>query len=113
MAPAQIVAFAILIAGLVVALWLLIRRATGGRGRVPAAIGVVMILLGMLGRLAYQSMAERLLGRFDDATVVSALAAEIAIGGLLTGAGLLLIARAIVAAGRSSAVGRRPPADQR
>lgn len=99
MTVSQIVAVAISVAGVVVALWLLIKSARGGP-RVLGIIGTVLILLGVLCRFAYQWMVERFLGKIDDATFVSILAAVTAAGGVLTGAGLLLMTRAIVVAGR-------------
>ena len=59
-----------------------------------------LIFLGVLSRFTYQWMAERFLGRVDTETIVSILAVEVAAGGVLTGAGLLLLTRAIVVAGR-------------
>jgi hypothetical protein len=60
----------------------------------------VLILLGVLSRFAYQWMAVRYLGQIDDATIVTILAADTALGGVLIGAGLLLVTRAIVVADR-------------
>lgn len=94
-----IVAVAISVVGVVAALWLLIKGAHG-RPRVLGIIGAVLILLGLLSRFAFQWMVDRFLGRADDAEIVSILAAETAAGGVLTGAGLLLITGAIVVANR-------------
>lgn len=99
MAVSQIVAVAIAVVGMVVALWLLIKSCRG-RPRVLGVIGTVLILLGVLSRFAYQWTVDRFLGRVDDATIVSVLAAETAVGGVLTGAGLLVVTGAIVAAAR-------------
>lgn len=99
MAGTAIVAIAISVAGLVAALWLLIKGA-GGRPRVLGIIGTVLILLGLLSRFAFQWMVDRFLGRADDAKLVSILAADTAAGGVLTGAGLLLVTSAIVVASR-------------
>lgn len=99
MAGTVIVAIAISVAGVVAALWLLIKGAHG-RPRVLGIIGTVLILLGLLSRFAYQWMVDRFLGRADDATIVSILAADTAAGGVLTGAGLLLVTGAVVAASR-------------
>jgi len=98
MAVSQIVAVAIAVAGLVLALWLLIKGARG-RPRTLGVIGTILILLGLLARFAFQWMAERLLGRGFNDTVVSLLAADSVLSGVLTGAGLLLVTRAFVVAG--------------
>jgi hypothetical protein len=94
-----IAAIAVAVAGLVVAVALLI---TGARGtsRVLAIVGAFLLLLGVLTRFAYQWMVERYLGRVDDATIVTILAADTAAGGILTGAGLLLISSAVAVASR-------------
>ena len=98
MPVSQIAAVAIAIAGVVVALWLLIKGARG-QPRVLGIIGTVAILLGLLGRFAFQWMAERFSARgFNDETV-SILAADAVLSALLTGAGVLLITRAFVVAG--------------
>lgn len=99
MAVSQVMAVAISIAGLVVALWLLAKGARGS-SRVLGVIGTALIFSGVLSRFAYQWMVERFLGRVDNEMIVSILAVEIAVGGVLTGAGLLLVTRAIVVAGR-------------
>jgi hypothetical protein len=99
MAVTEIVAVAILLAGVLVALSLLIKSA---RGR-PLALGItgaVLIFLGVLSRFAFEWMVEQFLGKVADATIVSILAAETAAGGVLTGAGLLLVACAILTADR-------------
>ena len=93
-----IVAVAIAIAGTVVALWLLIKGARG-QPRVLGIIGTVLILLGVLARFALQWMSERFLGQVDSDVIVSAMAADTLAGGVLTGAGLLLVSRAVAVAG--------------
>lgn len=98
MAVSEVVAVAILVVGMVVALWLLV-RSVRGRPRVLGILGTALILLGLLSHFAYQWTIQRYLGRVDDQTIISVLAAEIAVGGLLTGAGLIVVARAIVVAG--------------
>ncbi len=98
MAVNQLVAVAVVAAGAVVTLWLLIRSARG-RSRLLGVIGTVLILLGVLSRFGYQWMVERFLGRVDDSTIISILAADTAAGGVLTGAGLLVVTRAIIDAG--------------
>ena len=66
MPVSQIVAVATAIAGVVVALWLLITSARG-RPRVLGIIGTVCILLGLIGRFAFQWMAEGFSGQgFND-----------------------------------------------
>ena len=64
-----------------------------------AIIGTVAILLGLLGRFAFQWMAERFAGRGFNDTTVSILAADAVLSALLTGAGVLLVTRAFVVAG--------------
>ena len=111
MAVSQIVAVATAVAGVVVAIWLLI-RSTRGQPRWLAVTGTVLILLGLLARFAFQWMAERLLGRGDNDRIVSILVADIVVGGVLTGVGLLLVTRAFVVAGWPSwteRLGRRKP----
>jgi hypothetical protein len=98
MAVSQIVAVAIAVAGVVVALWLLIKSARG-QPRVLGIIGTALILLGVLARFAFQWIAEWFLGEADNDATVSILAADTVAGGVLTGAGLLLVTRAIVVAG--------------
>ena len=98
MPVSQIVAVAIAIAGVVVALWLLVKGARG-KPRVLGIIGTISILSGLLGRFAFQWMAERLLGRGFNDTTVSILAADAVLSAVLTGAGLLLVTRAFVVAG--------------
>ena len=99
MSLAQIAAIAILVVGAVIALWVLI-KSSRGTPRVLAIIATVLILLGVLGGYAYQWMVERFFGRVDDDKIVSILAADTAIGGLLIGVGLILLVRAIVVANR-------------
>jgi TctA family transporter len=106
MAVSQIAAVTIAVSGVVAALWLLI-KSSRGQPRVLGVIGTALILLGLLARFAYQWIAERLLGRVDTETVVSVLAALTVAGGTLTGAGLLLLTRAIVVAGWPSWTDRR------
>ena len=98
MAASQIAAVAITVAGVVVALWLLIRSARG-QARVLGIIGTVLMLLGVLAQFAFQWMAERLFGQVRNDTLVAILAADAVGGAVLTGAGLLLTIRAIVVAG--------------
>ncbi|HEY9263008.1 MAG TPA: hypothetical protein VIP98_19580 [Microlunatus sp.] len=98
MTVGQVVPVAILVAGLVVSLWLLIKSARG-RARGFGIIGVALLFLGVLCRFAYEWIVERYLGRVEDELIVSILAAEIAVGGVLIGAGLLFVTRAIVVAG--------------
>lgn len=99
MAASQIVAVALSVAGAVVALWLLFRSASG-RCRVLGAIGTVLILLGLLSRIAFQWMVDRFVGKVDDATIISILAADTLAGGVLIGAGVLLVTGAVVVASR-------------
>lgn len=99
MAASQIVAVAVSVAGAIVALWLLFRSA-GGRCRVLGVIGTVLILLGLLSRIAFQWMVDRFVGQVDDATIISILAADTLAGGVLIGAGVLLVTRAVVVASR-------------
>ncbi|SDS34843.1 hypothetical protein [Microlunatus soli] len=112
MTPGPIVAGVLVVIGLLLALWLFIGRADG-RGRVTGSIGSVLLALGVFSRLAYQSLAERLLGTADDSVIVSILAGEIAAGALLTGVGLILLARAVVIAGWPPKVSRRKDAPVR
>jgi hypothetical protein len=98
MPVSQVVAVAIAIAGVVVAAALLIKSARG-QPRVLGIIGTVAILLGLLGRFAFQWMAERFAGRGFNDTTVSILAADAVLSALLTGAGVLLMTRAFVVAG--------------
>lgn len=105
MALSQIVAVAIAAAGAMVALWLLI-KSTRGQIRVLAIIGTVLVLLGVLARFALQWMSEWFLGQVDVDVIVPLLAADLVAGGVLTGAGLLLVARAIVVAGYPSWMNR-------
>lgn len=95
----QVVALAVMAVGLIAALWLLISGARG-TSRVLGILGVVLLSLGVFSRFAYQWLAQRYLGAVDDATIITALAVEIAVGGLLLGIGLLLVMRAVVVAGR-------------
>ena len=97
MGVSQIVAVAIAVAGVVVALLLLIKSARG-QPRVLGIIGTTLIVLGMLARFAFQWMAERFFGQGDNDRIVSILAADTVLGAVLTGAGLLLVTRAIVVA---------------
>ena len=98
MPVSQIVAVAMAIAGVVVALLLLIKGARG-RPLVLGIIGTVAILLGLLGRFAFQWLAERFAGRGFNDTIVSILAADAVLSALLTGGGLLVMTRAFVVAG--------------
>ena len=98
MALSQIVAVTTAVAGVLVALWLLIKSARG-QPRLLGVLGSVLLLLGLLARFAFQWMIERLLGRGNTDSIVSILAADIVLGGLLTGVGLLLVTRAFVVAG--------------
>jgi hypothetical protein len=98
MAASQIAAVAITVAGVVVALWLLIKSARG-QALVLGIIGTVLMLLGVLAQFAFQWMADWLFGRIRTDTLVAILAADAVGGAVLTGAGLLLTTRAIVVAG--------------
>ncbi len=100
MAVSQVVAGALSVAGLLVAVWLVARGARGS-SRVLGLGGVVLLALGAIGRLGREWIRERFLGRGDTETVVTVLAADIALAGVLTGAGLLLVVRAVVVAGRA------------
>ena len=51
-------------------------------------------------------MSEWFLGQVDVDVIVPLLAADLVAGGVLTGAGLLLVARAIVVAGYPSWINR-------
>jgi membrane-bound metal-dependent hydrolase YbcI (DUF457 family) len=93
-----IVAVGAAVAGLVVALLLLIKRAHG-QPRVLGIIGTVLILLGVLARFAFQWGARSFLGEGDNDPILSILAVDVVAGGVLIGAGLLLVTRAIVVAG--------------
>ena len=99
MAVDQIVAVAIAVAGMVVALWLLI-KSSRGQARLLGITGTALILLGLLARFALQWIADGVLGQVDRDTAVAILAADTVAGGVLTGAGLLLLIRAIVVASR-------------
>jgi hypothetical protein len=112
MAVSQIVAVAIAVAGVVVALWLLIKSARG-QPRVLGIIGTALILLGVLARFAFQWTAEWFLGQVDNDAIISILAADTMVGGVLTGAGLLLVTRAIVVAGWPPWTDRRGHGKQR
>ena len=101
MTVSQIGALALAVAGLAVALWVLVRSARG-QVRVLGITGVVLILLGVVGRYAIQWIAEGFLGEFDNDVTVSLLAADIVAASVLTGAGLLLVTRAMVVASRSA-----------
>ena len=101
MTVSQIWALAIALLGTVAALWVLVRSARG-QARVLGLIGVAFTALGVLARDAIQWMAEGLLGQVDSDVVVSLLAADIVAAGVLTGAGLLLVTRAMVVASRSA-----------
>jgi hypothetical protein len=101
MTVSQIWALAIALLGTVAALWVLVRSARG-QARVLGLTGVAFIALGVLARDAIQWMAEGLLGQVDSDVVVSLLAADIVAAGVLTGAGLLLVTRAMVVASRSA-----------
>jgi hypothetical protein len=103
MAVGQIAIAAVSVAGAAVALWLLIRSAHG-RPRLLGIVGTALILLGALSRVAFHWMVERFLGSVGDSTIISALAATNVVGGVLTGAGLLLATRAIVVAGWPAAL---------
>ena len=107
-----IVAVAIVVAGTVVALWLLIKDARG-QPRMLGIIGTVLILLGVLARFAAQWVARRFLGESDNDPIVSFVAADTLAGGVLTGAGLLLVTRAIAVAGRPAWMHRRGEAKPR
>ncbi|QDP98134.1 hypothetical protein FOE78_21515 [Microlunatus elymi] len=86
-------------------LWITVARKGS---RMLTMIGTVLILLGLLGRFVYQWLVYRYLGVVDDATIVSILAAVTAIGGVLTAAGLIVMARAVIVAGwRSSRTASR------
>jgi hypothetical protein len=85
--------------GLVVAAAVLFRSARG-LPRVLGIVGAVLLLLGVLTRFAYQWMVDRYLGQVDDATIVTILAADTAAGGILIGAGLILISAAVAVASR-------------
>ena len=98
MPVSQVVAVATAIAGVVIAAALLITSARG-RPRVLGIIGTVCILLGLLGRFAFQWMGERFAGRGFNDRIVSILAADAVLSAVLTGAGLLLVSRAFVVAG--------------
>ena len=61
----------------------------------------MLILLGVLARFAAQWVASRFLGESDKDPIVSFVAADTLAGGVLTGAGLLLVtARSPSRAGR-------------
>jgi hypothetical protein len=98
MAVTQLVAVAIAIAGVVVALLLVIKGARG-RPRVLGIVGTFAILLGLLARFAFQWVAERFLGQGFNDTIVSILAADAVLASVLTGTGLLVVTRAFVVAG--------------
>ena len=106
MPVSQILAVAIATAGVLVAAGLLIKGARG-QPRVLGITGTVAILLGLLGRFAFQWMAERFAGQGIDDTVVSILAADVVLSAVLTGAGVLLMTRAFVVAGWPAWLDRR------
>jgi hypothetical protein len=99
MTVVQVVAVASAVAGVVVALWLLITKSRD-RPRVLGIIATVLILLGLFCRFAFQWMVERFLGEVDDAVILTVLAADTVAGGVLIGAGMLLASAAIAVAGR-------------
>jgi hypothetical protein len=98
MAVSQIVAVTSAIAGVVVALLLVIKGARG-RPRALGIVGTIAILLGLLARFAFQWMAERFAGQGFNDTIVSILAADAVLASVLTGTGLLVVTRAFVVAG--------------
>ena len=92
---------ALALLGTAAALWVLVRGARG-QARVLGIIGAAFTALGVLARDAIQWIAEGLLGELDSDVLVSFLAADIVAAGVLTGAGLLLVTRAMVVASRSA-----------
>jgi len=96
---AQIVSTVLPVLGFIVAVVLLVRGARGSF-RVTGIIGAALLLLGMISGFVYRWLIDPILsGRTDD-TVISILAIQSVVGGILTGAGLLLLSHAVIAAGR-------------
>lgn len=71
-----------------------------GRIWVLEAIGSLLILLGVVARFAFQWISQTYLGQADTESVINVLTRLTVVGGLLTGAGLVLVTRAVVLAGR-------------
>ncbi|HEU5483578.1 MAG TPA: hypothetical protein VFU98_01625, partial [Microlunatus sp.] len=88
----QLVAVVIAFVGVGVAVPVLI-KGTDGRSRVLGIIGSALILLGVLARFAFQWLARRFLGVVDNETIITVLAADTVLGGVLTGVGVLLLTR--------------------
>ncbi|MBO0810978.1 MAG: hypothetical protein J2P23_02910 [Microlunatus sp.] len=95
----QVVSLVLALVGVAVALVLLITGARG-RSRVTGIIGSVLLLLSMISGLAYRAILDPMLGHVDDDTVIKVLAAQSLSGGVLTGAGLVLLTYAIIVANR-------------
>lgn len=93
----QVAAVTIAVLGAAAAIWLMITNARG-RVRVLAVVGTVLIMLGVITRFAFHWLSGRFLGELANETTVSLLAADMIAGGVLTGVGLLLLARALVVA---------------
>lgn len=92
---------AVSLAGVVVALVLMVIGARG-RSRVTGIIGTVLILLSLATDLVYRFVVDPLLGQASDETLISILALQTLLVNVLTGAGLILLACAILSTGRVS-----------
>jgi len=96
---AQILSTVLPVVGFVVAVVLLIKGARGSF-RVTGIIGAALLMLGMISGFIYRWVIDPILTGRDDATVVSVLAVQSVVGSVVTGAGVILLSHAIVAAGR-------------
>ena len=93
----QLAAVAIAVVGAAIAIWLVIANSRG-QVRVLAVIGTLLILFGVITRFAFHWLSERYLAVLKPDVIVSILAADLVVGGVLTGVGLLLVARALMVA---------------
>ncbi|QGN32659.1 hypothetical protein [Microlunatus sp. Gsoil 973] len=89
----------LVLAGLLVAVWLLI-TGTRGRCRVAGIVGTVLLLLSLLSGVAYRRFLDPHLGRMSDAELITILAGQTVLESVLTSAGLLLLTYAIIIANR-------------
>lgn len=85
--------------GLVIAVLLLITRARGSF-RVTGIIGAALLVLSMISGYGYQWLIDPRLAGSDDDTTISILSIQTVVTSILTGAGLILLTYAIIAAGR-------------
>lgn len=96
----QVISAALSLAGVVVALVLLITKA-GGRSRITGVVGAALILLGNLSGLVYVWLLAPNAGQLSDEALVGIVAARTVVGSVLIGAGVILLSCAIVVATRS------------